>query len=184
MKETDKITRLELNSSRIMIRTTIAGQINQKKKIQIYLKIIINYLQVLSIINSYEMKWPSNVSIFMKYYSSFSMTSSFMSLDCIFYEYNINFEPLYIETMIIIATPFCISLGGFTIMCFFYYKKRKSQKIRFVAMYIAINALLQPAVVSKLLENFKCRMINNTCYLLANANIDYNSHFHQKWVIL
>ena len=155
---------------------------NISKKIQIYFKIMINYLQIISIINSIPMKWPYNVNIFFRYFSSISMSSYAVSLQCIFYSYDINLEPIYFETMVIVLMPFFISFWALPMMISSYLIYKKPQKIRFISMFIALHALLQPPIVTKLLENINCNMINNKCYLASDANIDYNSEYHQKWV--
>ena len=183
MRQADKsqmtILHRNFESSEPFINVNI---IKKRKKIQIYFKIMINYLQIISIINGIHMNWPYNVSIFFSYLSSFSMSSSVVSLQCIFYAYDIDLEPIYFETIIIILTPFFICFGSLPLMTYSYLTKKKPQKIKFIAMFIALHAFLQPAIVTKLLENINCNMINNKCYLAIDANIDYNSEFHQKWV--
>ena len=155
-----------------------------RKKLQIYIKILINYLQIISIINYFQMNWPYNVSIFLNNFSGFSMASGVISLSCILFSYEINVETIYIETMALLMIPVLIYIITFTILAISYFQTKKSQTTRFISMSVALNTLLQPSMIRKFIENIACQQIDDKCYLIANMNIDYYSDFHQKWVII
>ena len=153
-------------------------------KFQIYMKLLINHLQIISIINYFQLNWPYDVSIFLNNFSGVSMASGVVSLSCILFYYDIDIQSIYVETLILLMIPIFVYLIAFTIFIFSYLKTKKSQTVRFVSMTIALNILLQPSMIRKLTENVACQQIDDTCYLLSDMEINYFSDFHQKWVFL
>ena len=151
-------------------------------KFQIYIKILINHLQIISIINYFQLNWPYDVSIFLSNYSGVSMASGVVSLSCILFYYDIEIHAIYVETLILLLIPILVYLIAFTIFLISYLKTKKSQTVRFISMTIALNILLQPSMIKKLTESVACQQIDDICYLLSDMEINYFSDFHQKWV--
>ena len=154
------------------------------KKLQIYVKILINHLQIISIINYFQLNWPYDVSIFLNNFSGVSMASGVFSLSCILSHYNLDVHSIYVETAVLLMIPILVYLIALTIFALSYFKTKHSQSTRFISMSIALNILLQPSMIRKFSESVTCQQIDNTYYLVSDMEIDYNSDFHQTWVIL
>jgi hypothetical protein len=62
-----------------------AGAFNVKKKsVAINMKIFLNYLQMISIISLFDLKWPYQVKNFILFQSSiFSISNQMLSIDCL-----------------------------------------------------------------------------------------------------
>ena len=190
MRHAERSTTLAQNSpSAVDIDSEAAEKktINSKetrKKLQSYVKIFINYLQIISIINYFKMNWPYDVSIFLTNYSNISMGSGVVSVSCILFSYDIDIPTIYIETLSLLMIPVIVYIIAFALFAISYLKTKKSQTIRFISMSVALNTLLQPSMIRKFIENIACQQIDDKCYLISNMNIDYYSDFHQKWVFL
>ena len=160
------------------------NQIDPKKKIQILLKMTINYLQFISIINYYKLNWPYSLNLFLGYYAGVITSSNVISLSCIVDGYNIDLHPLYLETIFITLLPFVVFLFGVIFLTISYLITKKSPKTRLFTIFISINTLLQPSVISKLIQNLNYQQIDGKFLLVSNLDIDLLSDFHMKWVWL
>jgi len=144
----------------------------------------INYLQFISIINYYKLNWPYTLNLFLGYYAGVMTTSNVISLSCIVDGYNIDLHPLYLETIFITLLPFVVFLFGVIFLTISYLITKKSPKTRLFTIFISINTLLQPSVISKLIQNLNYQQIDGKFLLVSNLDIDLLSNFHMKWVRL
>lgn len=170
----------ELNQTKSSISRKKSKE--NSKKLRIYLKILINYLQSLSIINYFQMNWPYEVSSFLTSFSNISMTPNAISLGCLLQNYEIKYNTLYIETLTFLLTPYLINLMAIFLLILAYFRTKRSQITKFISMSVALNTFLQPAIIKKFIENIVCEKIEEKCYLITNMDIDFYAEFHQKWV--
>lgn len=161
------------------------NKFDSKVGIAIYLKIFLNYLQMISIIRTFDLKWPSYVKNYLNIYSFFGgVSSEIFSIDCLTNEYNYGLKNIYINTLFMICFPFfLIFLNGLFILLHFLYSG-KFQKIRLMIIIIVISIFLQPINIQALFANLKCLEINENSLLEANMSIDCQSEEHQKWVYI
>lgn len=163
----------------------VFNKFDAKVGIAIYLKIFLNYLQMISIIRTFDLKWPSYVNNYLNIFSFFGgVSSDIISVDCLLYAYNKMLKNIYINTLFMISFPFAlIFLSGFFILLNFLYSG-KFHKIRLVVIIIIISIFLQPLNIQVLFDNLKCLEINKSLLLEANMSIDCQSEEHQKWVFI
>ena len=163
---------------------------DSKKEISVYLKILLNYLQMISIIQSLELKWPFYVSNYLNIYSNLGgVSTQIISFDCLLQDSNIEIESIYIQTILAIILPFAIFLISIIALGVKYFrnikiKKQQSQKTRFVVVVIVVSIFLQPSIIKTLFDNITCKQIDDSKYLKANFLINCESSSQKTWVIL
>lgn len=153
-----------------------------KKGVSIYLKIILNYIQSISIIQSLELKWPFYVKSYMNVYNNAgSVSTQVISLDCMVNDYDLNIEMIYASTVFSIILPFFCFFISFFALTTVYFLTKKSQKIRFIVIVIVGSIFLQPTIIKILFENLICKKINGISYLSSNLKIECDSDSHINW---
>ena len=76
----------------------------------IILKIFVNYAQILSISNSLNIRWPGEVSSFLKLQSSFGQLSdSLLSIECLI-KTDIGIPYVYFRSILLCIFPFFVAL--------------------------------------------------------------------------
>lgn len=83
----------------------------KKPKTSILMKIFLNYLQLVSIVASFEFKWPDEVEELFSYQNKVAeSTSQVFSIDCFFPETDkeSKFKPFFIKLTFISLSPFII----------------------------------------------------------------------------
>jgi hypothetical protein len=153
-----------------------------KKGVSIYMKIMLNYIQSIAIIQSLELKWPFYVESYLNTYSTAgSVSTQTISLDCMINDYQIDIQAIYLETLFSSFLPFfCFFCSGIALASV-YFVKKKSQKIRFIVIVIVGSIFLQPMIIKILFKNLVCKKINNKSYLVQNLKIDCDSDSHLNW---
>lgn len=156
---------------------------NHKKTVSIYLKILLNYIQLISIIQSMEMKWPYYAKEYFGAYSNFgSVSTQTISFECLLHHYAIDIQPIYFETFFSIILPYLTFIFGFFIVRIFLFLKRKRRDShRFVVIVIVSSIFLQPTIIKMLYKNLICKRINSQSMLTANLMIDCDASDHKKW---
>ena len=147
-----------------MIRSTISNTLKAKNVQSVYIRILMNHLQLLVITASFNFKWPSNVNQF--FYSSkqvAQVTTQFLSFDWFIDQRNnggSNQIRLYYKKMIMYALlPFVASIVS-TIFWFVFYKIAKDydnskRNGRIIATVIILMFLVHPTIVQYMFSNFK-----------------------------
>ena len=62
-----------------------------RKGMSIYMKILLNYLQMLTIVQSFDLKWPFYVKNYLNFFASVGggISPQVISVDCLLNDYNI-----------------------------------------------------------------------------------------------
>lgn len=155
-----------------------------KDLISIRMKILLNYLQMISIVNSFKFKWPYETRMFFNYLSILGngIANQSISFDCLVDDYKIRYPSFYVKTFYISLIPFAIILlFGFALIGF-YLLTKKPQKIRFIITIIVIGVFTQSPIIKVLFENLPCKTIENENYLIENMEILCSSESYLKWV--
>ena len=153
--------------------------------LSIYLKLFLNYLQMVSIIQSLELNWPFYVRNYLNLYSNIGgVSTQIISFDCLLQNYKIKIEPVYIQTLLTLFLPFGIFFITLAILLLLFIVKRRSQLIRFIVTIVVVSIFLQPPIIKALFDNLICKQIENNQVLQIDMTIDCNSDGHYKWVFI
>ena len=160
--------------------------LDTKKEMSVYLKILLNYLQMISIIRSLELKWPFYVGNYLNIYANFGgVSTQILSFDCLLQDYSIETESIYIQTILAVSLPFTIfliSIVALVLLCLKNKKTRKTQKTRFIVVVIVVSIFLQPSIIKTLFDNITCKQIDDSQYLKENFLIDCETNSQKTWV--
>ena len=180
MRQSDKVVELHFS------KKENTADFDAKKGISVYLKIFLNYIQMISIIESLELKWPFYVRNYLTIYSNIGgVSTQLISFECLLQDYDINSESIYVQTLLILMLPFVVFLVALVILAGIVLIKKgdkKRQQIRFIAILIIVCIFLQPSIIKSLFDNLTCQNIDGKNYLKANMMIDCNDDSQLKWV--
>ena len=157
---------------------------NSAKSLSIYIKIFINYAQMVSIIHSLELKWPYYVANYLKITGNVgTISSELLSLDCLIYDYEINMSPIYLIALmniLIYAIFLLIASSYFMMRQILLNKKRQINKLIILAVVLSI--MIQPNSIRETSNFFNCQEIENKSYLIRQISIVCYTSDHKEWV--
>lgn len=157
-----------------------------RKGLSIYMKILLNYLQMITIIQGFELKWPFYVRNYLNAFSTVGggISTQVISIDCLLHDYNLDIVALYGQTLILSVLPFVIYIAAAVVLLMISIFKKKNQGIRFVVVVIVVSVFLQPSIIKILFDNLSCKSIDKHSYLTQDMSIECDSDSHRTWVIL
>ena len=147
-----------------MIRSTFSNTLQVKNVQSVYIRILMNHLQLLVITASFNFNWPSNVNQFFDSSKQVAqVTTQFLSFDWFLDQRNnggSNLIRLYYQKMIMYALlPFIVAIIS-AIFWFVFYKIAKDsdnnkRNGRIIATVIILMFLVHPTIVQYMFSNFK-----------------------------
>ena len=180
MRQSDKVVELHFSKQKQ------TAYFDAKKGMSVYLKIFLNYLQMISIIESLDLKWPFYVRNYLDIYSNIGgVSTQLISFECLLQDYDINTESIYVQTLITLILPFAVVIVALAILAGIVLIKKgdkKRQQIRFVAILIIVCIFVQPSIIKSLFDNVTCENLDGENYLKANLMIDCSDNNQIKWV--
>lgn len=154
-----------------------------KKATSIYQKILLNYMQMISIVYSMDLKWPFYLRSYLGGYSYIGGASGqALSFDCLLHDYNVDMNKLYASTLIIIIFPLVLIVIASSILFVFYFITQKNQTRRLFSVIIIFSVFFQSSINQKLFQNITCKQFDEKMYLSAALTIDCDSSDHKSWV--
>lgn len=159
---------------------------NPSKSLSIYLKIFLNYAQIIAIIHSLNMKWPPYVLSYLKTTGSIGTVSTqIFSLDCLIYDFKLDISVTYLKTLSTIV----IYLGFlFLAILYFGFKKfvmkQKNQATKLIILAVVLSVLIQPNNIKESSDIFVCVKIDDKEYLRQQMSLECYTDQHNFWVNL
>lgn len=136
-------------------------------------------MQIISILKFVKFNWPYYFNEYINFFAYFSYCNQIFTFDCIFDDFNINYEKLYAKTILVETLPFLIC-GIFWLS--FYLFRSKDKIIKITVVIIVVFTFFLPSVITQQLEAIKCKEIEGISYLLSNLNYKCYSEEHLAWV--
>ena len=149
----------------IIIRSTLNGAFQRKNLQSVYIKILMNHLQLIILAASFEFNWPKRVQ---KYFDTTEPVadgpSQILSFDWFLDQRsdsgNSNTIRLFYQKMIMYALlPMILWVGSILFWNLYYCKKTSEQKQkkpgRIMSTFIILLFLIHPTIVKYMFENFK-----------------------------
>ena len=147
-----------------MIRSTISNTLQAKNIQSVYIRILMNHLQLLVITASFNFKWPSNVNQFFDSSKQVAqVTTQFLSFDWLLDQRisgKSNLIRLDYQKMIMYSLLPFVALIVSIIFWFIFYKIAKDLDLskrngRIISTVIIIMFLVHPTIVQYMFSNFK-----------------------------
>ena len=185
VKQSDKVTEqlrsFKENNSANSNRNNATFDI--KKGVSVYLKILLNYLQMISIIESLNLKWPVYLQNFLNIHSNIGgVSTEALSLECFLQDQNIQINVIYVQTLLRLILPFAIFFVSILILVRSR-KDRRKQINRSIVVLIIVSIFFQPSIIKSLFDNVTCEKFEDKQYLKADLLIDCESDSKNNWVI-
>ena len=160
----------------IFIAILVHSALNSKKITlhSIYLKIFVNYLQVIMIMISFKLNWPNLVKDFLTYQEvAGSAAGRVFTMDCLLQELvslDTYFQQLIMFTVLPVITVIICTL--FWTLKSFINRKWTQNLEKLVASIIIVMFLFHPEILRYTLSAFACSEIDaNEYWLVKNLNI-------------
>ena len=154
----------------IIIRSTLAGALQRKNIQSVYIKLLMNHLQLLILTASFDFDWPDRVNkIFEDIRACCSGYNSDIFIRPDFWIKEVkekysegmgNLVRLYYQKMIMYALlPLLLALGSLIFWNLYFCRKSKALKdkkiSRIMATLIILFFLVHPSIVEYMFSNFK-----------------------------
>ena len=148
----------------IMVRSTLASALERKNIQSVYIKILMNHLQLIVLTASFDFDWPKTVlKLFKATEPVAQVTTQVFSFDCFLDQRSDtgddNTIRLYYQKMIMYAVcPILMTLGSVIYWKLYSCKKSRtvrSIKERIIATTIILFFLVHPSIVTYMFSNFK-----------------------------
>lgn len=181
ISSSNKISTINFNKTRKSIQS-----LNPSRCLSIYLKIFLNYAQLLALVQNLNLKWPPYVLNYLKTTGSIGTVSTqLFSLDCLIYDFNLNISAIYLKTLstMLIYLGFLFAAG-----LYFGFKKfilkRKNQETKMMILVVVLSVLMQPNNIRDSSDTFVCLTINQKEYLREQMSLECYTSEHNFWVII
>ena len=144
--------------------------LNKKMKKAIFLKMIINYLQIMSLSKEINLDWSYTIRMFYEAQTRVGdVSDQIFSFDCLLANYSQDI--IYLKLILIVFLPAMLS----TILMIFYIFLKKLKKIPFtnylINSLVITYFLLQPIVISICFIVLSCKEIDPNQYLISTSLI-------------
>lgn len=145
------------------------------------MKILLNYFQSMSIIQSLELKWPTIIKENLNNVSTAGNFSQGISFECNLYNFDIQLQEIYFKTVFISLLPFFLVVIAGLFLLVIKFSNRKPQFIRFFVILIVSSIFWQPNIIKISFESLKCQEIDKELFLKANLNINCKDYAFLLW---
>lgn len=188
IKEAEKIfnsslSSVTINDQNIPKRKSIRS-FNPSKSLSIYIRLFINYAQMISIIHNLQLKWPPYVTNYLKVTGNVGTVSSqLFSLDCLIDDFDLKINSIYLKalsTIIIYVSFLGVSFLYFATKQIFFQKK--NQMTKFLILSIVLSVMIQPNSIKETSDIFNCHEIEKKSYLLEQMSVECYTNDHTDWV--
>lgn len=167
----------------IMIRSTLAGALQRKNVQSVYIKILMNHLQLITLTASFDFDWPERVlKIFDTTKPVAEVSTQFLSFDCFLDQRNSgdtdgNLVRLYYQKMTMYgALPLFLGLGSVLFWSLYFCKKKNQIKAkrnaRMIATLIILFFLVHPTIVEYMFSNFNCMDIDEEKRVVRDLEVE------------
>ena len=148
----------------ILIKSTLAGALQKKNVQAVYMKLLMNHIQLLVLASTFQLKWPSRVEdIFSTSEPVAQVSQQILSFDW-FIDQRKNggknlIDIYYVKMIMYASLPIVMVIGWYFVWTLIYcfIKKSDSEKRngRIIASIIIMFFLVHPSIVQCMFSNFE-----------------------------
>lgn len=156
------------------------------KSISIYIKILINYSQMVGVIKDLQLKWPYYVFSFFNVIMNFGFISTgIVNIDCFVSDLQINTPIIYNKVLFTLAFYVLFLIGGIAFFSFRSFVLIKNKQFnRFVMFFLILSIMIQPNSIKEGTDLFVCQKVNDKSYLVKQMSEECYTQDHIYWVNL
>lgn len=142
-------------------------------------RILLNYLQIISILKFIKFEWPIYLKQYFSVFAYIAYANQIFSFDCVFEDFDIKVQRFYVQSFIFHVFPFILCLVCGIVFIIFRFKDKM---IKITVAILVVFTFFLPSTISQQLEGIKCKEINGNYYLLSNLNYKCFTREHMEWV--
>ncbi|CAG9323995.1 unnamed protein product [Blepharisma stoltei] len=153
----------------IMTRSSIKSAYKPKSLTSVYIKIFMNYLQLVVVTASFNLNWPQLVlQLFSIQNTAGSMTDQIFSVDC--YLQGQKSKPFFSKLIFMAVLPLILAIVTMMFWVGYYLcvLETKYLKNKFLGSLVVQLFLIQPSLVKYNFSNFNCMEIESGSYYLRS----------------
>lgn len=141
----------------------------------VYMRILTNYFQILTLASSYDLSWSDNMKLFLYYISIITKASEILfSVDCFLRDNGIETQPHYFKMVMACVFPFVgiLLVAVFWWLLYYFYKTPKVMSKLTMSIIILIFMTL-PTVTSITFAIYNCVDVFNdgSTYLALDVSL-------------
>ena len=175
------LSRRNLGSKNGISNTSLTSS---EKSISLFFKILINYAQMLTLVSSLQLKWPSYLNSYFQTSNNMgSFSTQVISFDCLNEDYNIQISSIYIKPLAILLVYiflFALALMIFLVERSCFRSRFKMSKL--LIMIIVLNTMIQPNSLRETADILNCQNVIDKKYLVEKISLECYTDEHQFWV--
>lgn len=157
---------------------------SSERSISLFFKILINYAQMLTLVSSLQLKWPSYLNSYFRTSNNMgSFSTQVISFDCLNEDYNIQISSIYIKPLAILLVYlflFALALVIFLVERSFFRSRFKMSKL--LIMIIVLNTMIQPNSLRETADILNCQNVIDKKYLVEKISLECYTNEHKFWV--
>jgi len=172
----------------IMVSTTIKSAVRTKSLSSIYIKILMNYLQIVILAASFNLAWPEQVlQLFSAQESAGSFTEQAFSVDCFLAPSDsANADIVVFRKLIVMAVlpVFLAAVSCVIWVCIQCYKRYDNfPRDSLIATMVILLFLAHPTLTKYLFNIFTCMDIDGKMYLLQQLDVKCWDYTHVFYIV-
>ncbi|EWS75596.1 transmembrane protein, putative (macronuclear) [Tetrahymena thermophila SB210] len=151
------------------------------EKASVYIKVFINYLQIIGSIITFNIKLTTDIFDTSQYLGT-PVRQQMNSAECILKDIKTDIPMIYLKLLFTIIVP--IGYLMVFVLSLILQRVFTNIKVRYYSMCTAaifIFILVQPDLVSQMIAILSCRVIGDSSYILYNVTYECNTNQHQRY---
>jgi predicted outer membrane repeat protein len=174
----------------IMVRSSLANAYQPDQLYSIYIKILTNYLQLVTLTTQLNIAWPSFVlSLFSTQNNAIAVTDQMYFVDCMLADVSEDsYKQVYFNKLIVMAfMPVILGLFAFLYWCLHYLVKQEKAvfKKELIATLVVLFFLIHPDIVKANFAMFSCvELMPGELWLNDNNDIRCYGSEHSFYAVV
>ncbi|EWS75592.1 transmembrane protein, putative (macronuclear) [Tetrahymena thermophila SB210] len=151
------------------------------EKASVYIKVLVNYLQIIGSIITFNIKITTDVFETSQYLGA-PVRQQMNSAECILKDMQTDIPMIYLKLLFTLIVP--IGYLMVFILSLILQRVFTNIKVRYYSICTAaifIFILVQPDLVSQMIAILSCRVIGDSSYILYNITYECNTSQHQRY---
>eukprot|EP00347_Sterkiella_histriomuscorum_P016469 403353061 len=173
----------------MMVRSTLAGALEKKNAVSIYMKILMNHFQLILLVSSFNFSWPEQVE---KFFSSSQpvaeASTQIFSIDCFMADQgngeddSNKFRTFFLKLLAFALLP--VILASSSALFWLIHKSLKQtkfQKGKAISTLVITLFLVHPSIVQYMFDDFNCKNIDGESRIYKDLQTVCWSSLHTFW---
>ncbi|TNV88070.1 hypothetical protein FGO68_gene15732 [Halteria grandinella] len=115
----------------VLVWSNLKGSGEEKNSLPVYFRILVNHLQVVTLVASFDFNWPDEFQAFFKGFKPVAEAQSeIFSVDCLLYYYSNNedVKPYYVKSIVLFSLPPAMIIVSVFVWVIIYQKEKLLKK--------------------------------------------------------